>query len=285
LPKEKVLIIGLGEVGGALVELFEENGKFDVYGFDVNKEKMREMFGKEIETPPKNVDVMHICYPCTEQEGFVQTTLNYIRKFEPKLTIIESTVPPETTQRIYEISKSPIAHSPVRGMHKTLETMKRDILFWSKYVGGATKEASDAARKHFEKLGLEVKVLSSSLETELAKLFETAYRAWMIACFQEMHRISRRFGADFDEVVDMLEDIHRVRFNKPLHYPDVIGGHCLIPNVELLLRSYDSRFLRLILESNEKRKEEIKDEDIKSDVEKIRKRVKALERLIVTHSN
>jgi UDP-N-acetyl-D-mannosaminuronate dehydrogenase len=285
LPKEKVLIIGLGEVGRALFELFEESRKFDVYGFDVNKEKMREILGKEIEMPPKNVDVMHICYPCAEQEGFVQTTLNYIRKFEPKLTIIESTVPPETTQKIYELSKTAIAHSPVRGMHKTLETMKRDILFWSKYIGGATKEASDAARKHFEKLGLEVKVLSSSLETELAKLFETAYRAWMIACFQEMHRISRRFRADFDEVVDMLEDIHRVRFNKPLHYPDVIGGHCLIPNVELLLRRYDSRFLRLILESNEKRKEEIKDDDIKSDVEKIRKRVKALERLIVTHSN
>jgi len=166
-----------------------------------------------------------------------------------------------------------------------LETMKKDILFWSKYVGGATKKAANIARKHFEKLGLKVKVLSSPLETELAKLFETTYRAWMIACFQEMHRISRHFGADFNEVVEVLEDIHRVRFNKPLHYPDVIGGHCLIPNIELLLRSYDSRFLRLILESNEKRKEEIKDDDIKSDVEKIRKRVKALERLIVTYSN
>ena len=40
------------------------------------------------------------------------------------------------------------------------------------------------------------------LETELAKLFETTYRAWMIVCFQEMHRISKRFEADFDEVVD-----------------------------------------------------------------------------------
>jgi hypothetical protein len=28
----------------------------------------------------------------------------------------------------------------------------------------------------------------------------------MIACLQEMHRISRLFGADFDEAVDVLED-------------------------------------------------------------------------------
>jgi len=274
--KEKVLTVGLGEVGGALFELFKESGKFDVYGFDVDERKMRKIVG-EVE-PPKNVDVMHICYPCVEQKEFVQTTLNYIRTFKPELTIIESTVSPGTTWKIYELFKSPIAFSPIRGMHKTLKTMKRDILFWRKYVGGVTKEAANAARKHFENLGLKVKVLKSPVEAELAKLFETTYRAWMIACFQEMHRISRDFGADFNEVVDMLEDIHRARLNKPLHYPDVIGGHCLIPNTELLLKSYDSEFLRLILESNEKRREEVKDERVRREVEKIKERVEALER-------
>jgi len=41
-------------------------------------------------------------------------------------------------------------------------------------------------------------------------------------------------------------------------------------NIELFLKNYDSKFLRLILESNEKRKKKIKDEDIKSEVEKVR---------------
>jgi len=100
----------------------------------------------------------------------------------------------------------------------------------------------------------------------------------MIACFQEVHRISRHFGADFDEAVDMLEDIHRARFNKPLHYPDAIGGHCLIPNTELLLKSYNSEFLRLILESNERRKEEVKNEDVRREIEKVKVRVKRLEK-------
>jgi len=36
--------------------------------------------------------------------------------------------------------------------------------------------------------------------------------------------------------------------------------------------------LRLILKSNEKRKEEIKDESVSREVEKVRKRVEALER-------
>jgi UDP-N-acetyl-D-mannosaminuronate dehydrogenase len=106
----------------------------------------------------------------------------------------------------------------------------------------------------------------------------------MIACFQEMHRISRHFGADFDEVVDMIEDIHRVHFNKPLHYPGVIGGHCLIPNTELLLKAYDSEFLRLILKSNEKRKKEVKNEQVRREIEKIRKRVESLEKELLKRS-
>jgi len=205
-------------------------------------------------------------------------TIDYINKIKPKLTIIESTVPPLTTQKIYNTSKSLIVHSPIRGMHKSLESMKKDIMFWSKYIGGATTEAAEAGKKHYEKLGLKVKILKSPLETELAKLFETTYRAWMIACFQEMHRISRYFDADFNEVVDMLEDIHRSRLNKPIHYPDVIGGHCLIPNTKLLLSAYDSEFLRLILKSNEKRTEEIKDRRVYEEVNKVRERAETLQR-------
>jgi len=280
MPKTNVLIVGLGEVGSALFELFKESGKFEVHGFDLDKEKMREITGTT--KLPETVDVMHICYPCTKQETFVKVTVDYIKRINPKLTIIESTVPPLTTQKIYETTKSQIVHSPIRGMHQSLETMKRDIMFWSKYVGGVTKEAVETAKKHYEKLGLEVKILKSPVETELAKLFETTYRAWMIACFQEMHRISRHFNANFDEVVDMLADIHRLRLNKPIHYPDVIGGHCLIPNTELLLSVYDSEFLRLILASNEKRKEEIKDEAVKGEVEKVKRRADALQKELMS---
>ena len=74
--------------------------------------------------------------------------------------------------------------------------MKRDILFWSKYVGGATPEAAELAKKHFEKLGLKVKVLRGPLETELAKLFETIYRAWRARInYWKGRGVNRRFIA------------------------------------------------------------------------------------------
>jgi len=273
-----VLVVGLGEVGRPLFELLRESGKFEAYGLDVNEKIMHEFQQKRL---PKKVDVLHICYPSRDQESFVETTLDYIKRFKPKLTIINSTVPPGTTKKVHMFSGKHIAYSPVRGMHKNGESMKKYLLFLTKYIGAVDDESEKLARKHFEDLELKTKVLKSSIEAELAKLFETTYRAWMVACFQEMHRISRHFGADFDDVVDFLEDDHRIRFDRPIMFPDVIGGHCLIPNTELLLKSYDSTFLRLILDSNEKRKEEIKDKKVRNEVEKIKKRVQALEKLFV----
>ena len=271
---KSVLIIGLGEIGRPLYEIIIESGRFRVYGLDIDAEKMRMI---NAHTPKEKVDVMHICIPCYSREGFIKSTVEYINSFDPEITIINSTVPVGTTEEIGRRSGKPIAHSPVRGVHKSLEHMKWEIRRWTKYVGGVDERSAELASKHFREIGLKVKILRSSRETELAKLFETTYRAWMITCFQEMHRISRHFHADFNEIVDFIEDTHRIRFDRPPMFPGVIGGHCLIPNVKLLLETYKSELLELILRSNEARKKEILDEDIRKEVEKIKERVERLE--------
>ena len=277
MAKETVLVVGLGEIGRTLFELLKENAAFTVYGLDLDETKMRAT-GQDRSKLPNEVDTMHICLPCKNQEKFVATVAGYAKRFKPKLLIINSTVPPGTTKKVQSVCTCLIAHSPARGVHKSPEHMKWELKRWTKYVGGADAKAAEAACKHFEKLGLKVKKLKSCTETELAKLFETTYRAWMITCFQEMHRISRAFDADFDDVVDFLEDTHRVRLDRPIMFPGFIGGHCLIPNTELLLQSYDSEFLKLILKSNQKRKEEIKDKAVQKEAEKIAKRAAALEK-------
>jgi UDP-N-acetyl-D-mannosaminuronate dehydrogenase len=269
LTKEKVLVVGLGEVGRPLFELLNESESFSVYGFDTNRTKMREV-GQDQDKLPNEVDVMHICIPCEDQEKFVDVVARNASLFRPKLVIVNSTVPPGTTMKVYKRCGGLVAHSPIRGVHRSLEHMKWELKRWTKYVGGADTKAAKTASEHFEKAGLKTKILKSCLETELAKLFETTYRAWMIACFQEMHRISRSLGAEFGDAVDFLADTHRVRLDRPVMFPGVIGGHCLIPNTELLLESYDSEFLRLILKSNDKRKKEMTNASIRNEVEKIK---------------
>jgi len=285
LPAETVLIIGLGEIGYTLFALYvDAKEKFAVYGLDLDKEKM-EALGQSKDRVPAKVDILQVCLPCDSPEKFLSIIKGYVEQYKPNLTIINSTVPPGTTLKVAEYCKCLVAHSPARGVHINAEHMVWEMKRWTKYVGGASREAGAAAEEHFEKLGLKVKTLKSCRETELAKLFETTYRAWMIACFQEMHRISRTFGADFDEAVDFLEDTHRERFDRPVMFPGVIGGHCLIPNTELLLKSYDSEFLRLILKSNEKRKEEIKDPTVKAEADKVAVRAIKLEKQIAGPKN
>ena len=285
MAKETVLIIGLGEIGHTLFTLLDEKkDSFDVYGLDLDEAKMRELGQTKSKVPPK-IDTLQVCLPCGSPDKFGQIISQYAVKYQPKLIINNSTVPPGTTQKIAEACKCLVAHSPSRGVHITAEHMVWEMKRWPKYVGGATPQAAKAAKNHFEKLGLKVKVLKSSRETELAKLFETTYRAWMITCFQEMHRISRAADADFNETVDFLEDTHRQRFDRPIMFPGYIGGHCLIPNTELLLKTYDSDMLRLILESNKKRKEEMKDPAVKAEAEKVAARADALEKELTGEKN
>ena len=120
MVKPVVLVVGFGEVGHSLFELLKKSRKFDVYGLDIDKEKMKKIQQDDL---PKKVDILHVCYRCSNQEDFAETTMNYIRQFKPELTIINSTVPPGTTEKVHKLSGSQIAHSPIRGMHTSIETM------------------------------------------------------------------------------------------------------------------------------------------------------------------
>lgn len=78
MPRDSVLIVGLGEAGHALFELFKESRKFDVYGFDVDIEKMHRILGEK--KPPSRVNFMHICYPCFRQDEFVKKNFRLHKK-------------------------------------------------------------------------------------------------------------------------------------------------------------------------------------------------------------
>ncbi len=278
MVKESVLVVGLGEIGHTLFTLYtERQTEFAVYGLDLDEAKMQEL-NQSKEAVPSQVDVLQVCLPCGNPDRFAEIVAEYVKQYKPRLVVNNSTVPPGTTLKVAEkCGGCLVAHSPSRGVHITAEHMLWEMKRWPKYLGGATHEAAEVAQVHFERLGLTVKVLKGCTETELAKLFETTYRAWMITCFQEMHRISHKYGADFNDSLDFLEDTHRQRLDRPIMFPGVIGGHCLIPNTELLLKSYDSDMLRLILASNKKRMVEMETPEVKAEAEKVAARAEKLE--------
>ena len=144
---EKVLIIGLGEIGHTLFSLYiEKQPDFAVYGLDLDEEKMMEL-NQSKEEVPRQVDVLQVCLPCNNPNRFAQIVADYAKQYMPKLVVNNSTVPPGTTLKIAEqCNGCLVAHSPSRGVHITAEHMLWEMKRWPKYVGGATKEASKAAK-------------------------------------------------------------------------------------------------------------------------------------------
>ena len=232
-----VVVVGLGEVGRPLLELASARHK--AVGLDV--------------APPtervERADVMHVCYPF-EIKDFVGETARYIERFAPGVTIVNSTVGVGTTRAIAERTGAAVVHSPVRGKHVR---MRDELLNYTKFIGAIDLAAGKHAAEHFESMGIRTRILSSPEATELAKLTETTYFGLMIAWAQEVERYCDRLGQDYEEVVAFYEE---VKFFPPVKYfPGVIGGHCVMPNIEILSRLDQSEMLKAIQSSNRKKAE------------------------------
>jgi len=242
----KVLVIGLGEIGAPLLEIVR--GVYPSESLDIEP--------KEIHGP---FDVLHICFPYSP--NFVETATNYIKKFNPKLTIVESTVLPLTTSRIYEKTQKPICHSPVRG--RVSDGFKWGYFTYTKFIGPVKPKFGKMAEEYYKSLGFKTRICNSPLETEFMKILNTTYYGLMIAWFQEIHRICRKFNLKEEEIVEFFRTNERDsggRHPRPVLYPGAIRGHCVIPNAKLLNELYPSRFIKVLLESNKKREKEIESE-------------------------
>ena len=90
---QRVVIVGLGEVGKPLFEIIKT--QHEVFGVDI-----------DLAAPVNRCDVMHICFPFRDKK-FVGQVSEYIGRYQPALTIINSTVAPGTSRRIADESGMP----------------------------------------------------------------------------------------------------------------------------------------------------------------------------------
>ncbi len=234
------MVIGLGEVGGPLLQILEQ--RHPVVGVDI-----------EPVAPAWKTSIMHICYPF--HDGFVQTTADYIRKYAPEITVINSTVPPGTTREIGRITGARVVNSPVRGKHVR---MVKDMRRYPKWVGGIDAAAVRRVRAHFAAAGLKTRAATSPEASELAKLLETTYFGLCIAWAQVIERFGRQFGVPYEEIDSFFAEIP---YYQQRYTPGFIGGHCVIPNTRLLKRKFASLFLDAILESNERKQRELAEDE------------------------
>ena len=226
----KDIVIGLGEIGTPIYKLFSKY--FVIEGYDINPKIIPKTLKKN---KSLSIRFLHICIPHSKK--FIPDVIKLEKKFLPKGIIIHSTIEPSTTQKIQKKSKIPIIYSATRGIHaRMLTDMKRYTKFFA--------IESDAPRKKWactqyvellKKSGLKHKQMSSPKTLELGKILcDTSYYGWLINFAQITKIISDKEKVDYDEMWTFADEIHKFLGNRPKMFPGFIGGHCVIPNLELI---------------------------------------------------
>ena len=240
---KKVGIIGYGEIGESLEKCY--------LGRDFKIEILDT--GKNINSMTGNYDVLNICIPYND--SFVITVSEYVKTFKPNLTIIHSTVIPETTKKIISAtSNNRIVHSPVRGVHpKLYEGLKTFI----KVIGGEDRESIELTKKHYEEIDFKYEVFASSVASELAKILCTTYYGLCIAFHNDISELCSKYKVPYNEVAtkwnaaynDGYKKLGMLNVLRPVLYPPKdgkIGGHCVIPNTKLCMQFFKSLALEYI---------------------------------------
>ena len=222
------IILGMGEVGETLFNLLVDR-KFDCIGIDLDNSKCKNYTENEI---IENPQYLHVCLP-GELTGFTDIVVNWINKIKNiKVVIIHSTVKPGTTKTIQEKFSMPILFSPVRGVHKRF---LNDIKKYTKFISFDGAEIDSKIRIDLEKRFEKIDWMSTTKTAELAKiLVDTTYYGWLINYAQITKMICEKENVDFDEMWKFADEIHENLGNRPKMFPGIIGGHCVIPNLNLV---------------------------------------------------
>ena len=228
--KETVIVAGTGEVGRPLLNILSRT--YDCTGIDI-----------EPVAVDRPCSVFHVCYPFQIRD-FLGITAGYVRRYQPKLVIINSTVAPGTSRKVQEQVDAPVVFSAVRGKHVKME---QDMLHYKKFVAGFNPESTEAAARHFSGAGFSTGTFRNPEIAELSKLVETTWLGVLVGWAQEIERMAAEVDGSYEEVNEFIKEISFL----PTHvFPGKIGGHCVMPNIDMLRKRFSSKLLDAIVESN-----------------------------------
>ena len=228
---KKDVVVGLGEIGNPILKMLSK--KNIVVGFDLNRDLMDEIKFEKY----KNLETsfLHIAIPVTDK--LITNILKLYKKFLPECIIIHSTIKPGTTEKLQKKIPIPVIYSATRGVHnRMIYDLKRYTKF---FVISTNAPRSRWALSRYVKVmkdcGIKTKKMSNPETLELAKIIcDTSYLGWLVNYAQLSNMIAIQYGIDYDEMWSFSDEIHRNLGNRPKMYPGYIGGHCVIPNLELI---------------------------------------------------
>src|ERR671915_2095500 len=179
----RVLVIGLGQLGLPVAKYIKQRGGFDVYGYDISSKAMdraQTTAGIKKATNFSDFDVYILCISTHKAEDMfspqIEGLLSIIDKISKEakngaLVSIESTIPKGTSKKVFEMlnHRLHVAHAPHRWY--ALEEKEHGVN-QLRVVGGVCDCCLRVAMQFYD--GSQMSSLSSSSSSELESLQSTA---------------------------------------------------------------------------------------------------------------
>src|ERR671915_1903196 len=269
----RVLVIGLGQLGLPVAKYIKQRGGFDVYGYDISSKAMdraQTTAGIKKATNFSDFDVYILCISTHKPEDMfspqIEGLLSIIDKISKEakngaLVSIESTIPKGTSKKVFEMlnHRLHVAHAPHRWY--ALEEKEHGVN-QLRVVGGvcdcclkvalyfydgrsenmnnsssSTTTTTNEKRSKAKSLGIPMHPVSDIEIAELAKIVENAHRYLQIAFAEDLYIYCQANNISFPELRDAVNTKWNVYILEPR---DGIGGHCLPKDTKMFLQSSKS---------------------------------------------
>jgi UDP-N-acetyl-D-mannosaminuronic acid dehydrogenase len=283
---QKVCVLGLGYIGLPTASMLATHG-FEVVGVDTNdhvvntvargdsyiaepglRTLVKAAVGSEqlrVAKGPGSADAFIICVPTPIRENhradlrFVEAAARSITPFlhEGNLIVLESTVPPGTTQGFVKpiLQQSGLragtdfhlAYCPERVLPGKILT---EIVQNSRIIGGINPKSAEMAKTIYEQFVEGAIYLTDATTAEMVKLAENTYRDVNIALANELSRLCPKLGIDVMEVVELANRHPRVNLHRP---GPGVGGHCISIDPWFIVEKFPkvAKLIRTAREVNE----------------------------------
>jgi len=261
----KIGVVGQGFVGSAIREGL--CNFYSVLTYDIDPSKCNSTHEKVCDES----DIIFVCIPTPmKKSGECDTRLlekvvakiqNRCRKSNNMPTlVIKSTIPPGTTEKIYNRGWLDICFSPEflteANSFEDFKNQSRII------IGGAgAKKVKQMFRKVFPRIPI---VVTKSETAEMVKYFTNCFLATKVTFANEMYDICQSSNIDYDKVCEYsLHDSRIGRSHLAVPGPDGdrgFGGHCFPKDLEAMvyfseINHYEPSLLKKVLDKNDKIRE------------------------------
>ena len=264
----RVLVIGLGQLGLPVAKYIKQRGEFDVYGYDISSKAMdraQTTAGIKKATNFSDFDVYILCISTHKAEDMfspqIEGLLSIIDKISKEakngaLVSIESTIPKGTSKKVFEMlnHRLHVAHAPHRWY--ALEEQEHGVN-QVRVIGGVcdcclkvamyfydgrsenmnNSSSSNEEKSKAKSLGIPMHPVSDIEIAELAKIIENADRYLQIAFAEDLYIYCQANNISFPELRDAVNTKWNVHILEPR---EGIGGHCLPKDTKMFLQSSKS---------------------------------------------